>query len=109
ADAAPVGHLGARAELLEQRQRLICSGAPFPVWNPRRRVLGRILAADADAEGEAARADLRERRQLAGHDNGVAKREEVDRRLHAQRRMRSEERGGADEAVATGSLEDEVI
>ena len=69
-----------------------------------------VLTTDADAEREAARRQLGERGDLAGHRQRVPQRQEVDGRADADRPSERSECGGLDEPVeALPTLERHVV
>ena len=51
-----------------------------------------VLAADPNAEREPARRELRDRRELPGHQNRVAQRKEVEPDVHRQPSVSGEQR-----------------
>jgi hypothetical protein len=58
-----------------------------------------VLATDADAQGQPARRDLRDRRQHPRHHHGVTQREQVDRHVHREAGLHREQRRRVHQAV----------
>ncbi len=72
--------------------------------------LARIVTAHADPQGEPARSDHRDRRELARDRRGVAQGEQVDAGLDRQRRMCGQQRRRLDQAVySVTSSEADVV
>jgi hypothetical protein len=86
-------------ELAQQRERLRCARASCLGLHAAELELARVDAADADAELQAPRRDVADRRELARDDGRMAEGEQVDAGLRRQRRMGTEQRRRLDEPV----------
>ena len=65
--------------------------------------LVRVLATDTDAEGEPAGVPLGHRRELTGHQHGMAQGQQIHRHERSQRGFGGELVGRADEPVEAGA------
>ena len=69
-----------------------------------------LATPDPYAQGEPAGSDLRERRELSGHDQRVAQRQLVDAEQHPEPVVGREHGGGRDQAVEAGAaVEADVV
>ncbi len=94
----------------QQAERLVHPTPTGRRVDPHVRHLGAVLAGDTDAEGQPARRDLAERRELAGGAHRVAQAGEVDADQHVEAVVRGEGGGGRDEAVEAGAaVEADVV
>jgi hypothetical protein len=96
-------------QLANDDQALIHSLAPRRRVHPAHRDLVTVLAAYPDPQYQPSGSELGKVSQLAGHQHGMAQRQQVNTDVDGQRRMEHRQRRGLYEAVESQAEEAHVV